>query len=757
MFASQHGDVYVWQYRGDPAYRLHPFNPRPVELTTSMARRFPSRLLASRYEVVDLVGRSQELDRLTEWAGGPAPVAVRAVHGVGGQGKTRLASSFAREMSATGWTAVSATHRRHLGVSPSGGTEVATEASGTGLLVVIDYAERWPATDLHAVLNAHLGLGGPLRVLLLSRDLRGWWRTPCEALLDHGVEQVDDVALLPLAEGLAGEGSDAESAFWEAATAFADRLGLEDPPGVSLPRNVSELGRHTLTLHMAALASVDAVTQGSDPPAGPAALSAYLLHRERRGWAELSEAGRIASTARRIGHASLVAALTQALPYEQGIRVVRATGIAESDAEADEVLDDHQVAYPIVEPGTVLEPLAPDRLAEDYVALSVSDGHDAEQVDPDLADPWAVTALTRLLESGIEDSGDPAANSAYSRSVMTVLVAAASRWPHLPAGVLWPLLKEHPPLVLAGGAAAVAGLASLAGSDADLLDFVYRQLPSGSHLEFDQAATFVAERRAELISGAIVGSAKRAGVLAALGYRYGHSGHRKEALAPTQEAVEIYRGLADPETGNPAAYLPDLAGSLNNLGSRLSEAGSRKEALAPTQEAVEHLPGLADPETGNPAAYLPDLAMSLNNLGIRLSRPAAGKEALAPTQEAVEIRRGLADPETGNPAAYLPDLAMSLNNLGTGCREAGQPRGGAGPDPGGRRPSTGPGRPRDRQPRRVPARPRDVAEQPGQPAVARPAAGRRRWPRPRRPSSIHRAWPTRAGTPPPTCPTSRCR
>ena len=55
--------------------------------------------------------------------------------------------------------------------------------------------------------------------------------------------------------------------------------------------------------------------------------------------------------------------------------------------------------------------------------------------------------------------------------------------------------------------------------------------------------------------------------------------------------------------------------SLNNLANRLSEAGSRKEALAPTQEAVEIRRGLADPETGNPAAHLPDLAMSLWTVG----------------------------------------------------------------------------------------------------------------------------------------------
>ena len=44
-----------------------------------------------------------------------------------------------------------------------------------------------------------------------------------------------------------------------------------------------------------------------------------------------------------------------------------------------------------------------------------------------------------------------------------------------------------------------------------------------------------------------------------------------DALAPTEEAVQLYRELA---ADNPA-YLPDLASALNNLGIRYSEVGRR--------------------------------------------------------------------------------------------------------------------------------------------------------------------------------------
>ena len=129
-------------------------------------------------------------------------------------------------------------------------------------------------------------------------------------------------------------------------------------------------------------------------------------------------------------------------------------------------------------------------------------------------------------------------------------------------------------------------------------------------------------------------------------------GRRQEALAPTEEAVKIYRELAKT---NPA-FLNDLARSLNNLGISYSELGRRQEALAPTEEAVKIYRELAKT---NPA-FQGDLADALNNLGNRYSGLGRRQEALAPTEEAVKIYRELAKI---NPA-FLNNLAGSLNNLG---------------------------------------------------------------------------------------------
>ncbi|HZV75471.1 MAG TPA: tetratricopeptide repeat protein, partial [Conexibacter sp.] len=93
--------------------------------------------------------------------------------------------------------------------------------------------------------------------------------------------------------------------------------------------------------------------------------------------------------------------------------------------------------------------------------------------------------------------------------------------------------------------------------------------------------------------------------------------------------------------------------------------GRREEAVAPTEEAVE----LRRAQAGENPAYLPNLAMALNNLGIRYSELGRREEAVAPTEEAVEVYRA----QAGENPAYLPNLASALNNLGNHYSELGRP------------------------------------------------------------------------------------
>jgi tetratricopeptide (TPR) repeat protein len=140
-------------------------------------------------------------------------------------------------------------------------------------------------------------------------------------------------------------------------------------------------------------------------------------------------------------------------------------------------------------------------------------------------------------------------------------------------------------------------------------------------------------------------------------------GRREEALAASQEAVDITRRLAQTR---PDAFLPDLAGSLNNSGAMLSNLGRREEALAASQEAVDIYRRLAQTR---PDAFLPDLAMSLCALsGALLTAADRHGDAAAATHEGLMT----IGPFLENHAQVFDDLARALGrDYLSACKEAG--------------------------------------------------------------------------------------
>ena len=177
-------------------------------------------------------------------------------------------------------------------------------------------------------------------------------------------------------------------------------------------------------------------------------------------------------------------------------------------------------------------------------------------------------------------------------------------------------------------------------------------------------------------------------------------GRRADAVAPTEEAVTLYRA---PGRRQPRLPARPRRWPSNNLGVRYSEVGRRADALAPTEEAVTTLPRAGRRQPRLPARP----RQRLNNLGIRYSGLGRRADALAPTEEAVTLRRALA---ADNPA-YLPDLASALNNLGIRYSEVGRRADAVAPTEEAVDHLPGAGR---RQPR-LPARPRRRAEQPRHP------------------------------------------
>src|SRR5262249_44578739 len=152
------------------------------------------------------------------------------------------------------------------------------------------------------------------------------------------------------------------------------------------------------------------------------------------------------------------ATLTGPHPPTAAVALLERTHIRAGPA-ATALLDDHATCYPPTQPQTVLEPLYPDRLREDFIALQTPRHH--LDMDPPghrvtgkprviyAADPWAGDAAEVLLTP---DDGTPLR---YTTRAVTVLTAAAHRWAHLRTQHLTPLLHEHPRLAVEAGGAAL--------------------------------------------------------------------------------------------------------------------------------------------------------------------------------------------------------------------------------------------------------------------------------------------------------------
>jgi hypothetical protein len=237
-----------------------------------LADEQPSRLLNAANRVVRFTGRTREIAELERWRDDSAAVAVRLMHGGAGQGKTRLAHRFAELSGAAGWITLRARHSRDIAIRPIDVQPGDAVVTAGPILVVVDYAERWPLSDLLALLvDRRLHGSRALRVLLLARPVGNWWYALTHRLWqDLGVSAVSvELATLGAVRG------DSEMAFAVARGCFAEALRVAVPEAP-----VPDIEGSILTIHMAALAHVLAVRVGDTPPSDPGELSAYLLSRE---------------------------------------------------------------------------------------------------------------------------------------------------------------------------------------------------------------------------------------------------------------------------------------------------------------------------------------------------------------------------------------------------------------------------------------------------------------------------------------------
>jgi hypothetical protein len=124
---------------------------------------------------------------------------------------------------------------------------------------------------------------------------------------------------------------------------------------------------------------------------------------------------------------------------------------------------------------------------------------------------------------------------------------------------------------------------------------------------------------------------------------------REEAVTLLEEVVWTERRLA---AANPAEYESKLAASLTEFGLLLSRTGRRSDALAPTREAMSIYRRLAKAEA---AVFEPSLAKSSRIFAITRAFYATAAELQAADER---LRAAGLDPRAGNPPS--PGLALAL-------------------------------------------------------------------------------------------------
>ncbi|MFI9502818.1 tetratricopeptide repeat protein [Nocardia sp. NPDC052566] len=700
QIAGVAGDVTIVSDRAQ--FRVEDFPLLTASVARDRARAQPSRLLHPRYQVVPFIGRHDELAALNEWMARTDALGVRLFHASGGQGKTRLAAHYAAQAAAAGWAVWRAVY------TPDSDTGSAPLHLGDcrGVLVVVDYADRWLLTHLRALIAKLHALtqwpGVLVRVLMVARSSAHWWPA-----LAHDLEGDFDIDAEAIELSPLGTQIDRATLFGAAAVAFAAVMGAEydlrDGPPAEIELSDSGFSS-VLSLHLAALVTIDSQLRGAEMPGDPAALSGYLLRREYVHWAKLFEIGHIAARPETMHRVVWLATLVGAVTPHLAESILQHLGLASTPEKVHELADDHRRLYPPEDPRTVLEALRPDRLGEDLVALSIPGRASGGNGITIASDAWTGSALWRLLTAA---EGRESEIAWWTPQIVTSLVETARRWPHVAEELLFPLIRQHPQVLVAAGDATIDRFVKLAGIDLVVLTALEscfpehcRDLGSASTVALisgrayplrlaaatDPAARAVVHRRhaqrlndAGLFADAMAAAGAAAHLvattpiadraeLAAIQAQLAIAGFRLErtdgVVDYARSAMSLYLSLPSRDRGE---HLTDIARLASDYGKWLTVSGSAEEALAMIDTAVEVGRTLAQEDSEDHSA-LAALAAALHDLGNQLS-VMGSDAALGVVEEAVALRRSLVDWE---PYDHLGDLAASLGLLSTRLFRAGR-------------------------------------------------------------------------------------
>ncbi|MGW0786351.1 tetratricopeptide repeat protein [Streptomyces sp. NPDC002913] len=638
--------------------------PLRRRFSSQEARDQPSLLLRAEHQQIGFVGREPVLTTLREWRGpagsGPAPVSVWLLHGPGGQGKSRLAIEFGRESRQKGWTVVQVRHGtdRSSGAAPehASARKPGRQPEPVALLVIVDYAERWPQQDLIDFLSDCREQGTRrVRVLIIARSAGGWWSTPTRHLTDWGVP-FGDLLLDPLDHD---EGVDRPTLYARACEYFASAVDTGPPEG---SRDLSGDGFSTvLAVHMAALADIEAGRRDEASPGSRAGISDYLMKREREHWEGLKKSGRVTVETDAFAQVVYTATLTGALPPDEARAALARVGIRSKELTAS-IVNDHAIAYPAHQFGTKLEPLHPDLFGEDFLALLLP----ADPALSLLSDDWAVDAPRRLIIGGTGDAPD-GEDTPWTKPALITLIETARRWEHVTVRQLVPLLTDHPGLFLRAGSAALSRLADNRWIPEAVLDTIETRLPFND-VELEAAAAVLAERLTAFRLGCAGDDPyARVQVHRSLALRMEGIGEYARAAAEIRKDLEIRLRLTDMDESQLAEWALDL----DWAGIIFHRNGDLQQALDASRKAAEiYTDLLGRLEPGNPE--LADkcrrrLTYALANISAR-QLPASVRRDTAYEG----IRQSYLLIGEGDPTQDDVELAGCLQNLGNALRDLGE-------------------------------------------------------------------------------------
>jgi tetratricopeptide (TPR) repeat protein len=591
--------------------------PRPDAL-----RRSPSLLLHPELAIVPFDGRTRELESLDGWCAGDG-LAVAVLIGRGGSGKTRLAAELCRARLEDGWVAGF--------LRPSADLDALVGASSP-LLLVIDDAEAH-ARAAGALLDGLARRRGTSRVLLVARESGEWWErvlrrhAGLEVML--ALERAPTLELGPLERDLEAR----RTAYRDAVAAFVARTG-RSPMARAEPDLTDDSFDRVLFVHLAAIAAVE----GDEPTVG-ARLLHSRLEREARYWEQT--AAETGLTERDRWRAVAVATLVPAASEAEAASVLAA--VPDLDGEANERLRRAIVGWlGSLYPGEgYLRPLEPDLLGEALVGRVLDDV-------PELASRLLARCTPAQLRRALGVLGRVAQRSETAR-------LALGRALEENFTAIWDVAIDVAPEV--GD--------PLGRLLAEALERTPRPELTRRIIRHLQHPTIVLRELSAVATEQLVESLARqprsperddelAGLLNDLSIRLARTGRRDEALAASEQALQLFEHLAEAQ---PERYLPEVARTLLNHSNQLQAIGRAREAVFAAARSTEIREKLVQ---AHPETYLADYARSLKVLAARFSQFGGHEAALEPIEASVRNWRLLVE-RRGD--AFLPEYADALNSL----------------------------------------------------------------------------------------------